>query len=103
MNLEMHKPLTETSYYILLALAQPGHGYYVMQKVEELSGGSVRIAAGTMYGALENLLQNGWLEQLPSADKRRKLYKTTALGNQVLQQDTQRMKKMLRLAENVGL
>ncbi|MBE6072007.1 MAG: PadR family transcriptional regulator, partial [Clostridium butyricum] len=43
--------------YILLSLKEPSHGYAIMQKVEELSDGRVRIAAGTMYGAIENLLK----------------------------------------------
>ena len=54
--------LTETTYYILLSLLEPGHGYAVMQKAEELSEGRVRIAAGTMYGALDNL-SNGWRDK----------------------------------------
>ncbi|EHI68654.1 transcriptional regulator, PadR domain protein [Streptococcus ictaluri 707-05] len=56
--MKRHKnlPLTETTSYILLALLEPGHGYHIMQKVEEMSDGDVRIAAGTMYGAIENLL-----------------------------------------------
>ncbi|WP_369814324.1 PadR family transcriptional regulator [Lysinibacillus sp. FJAT-14745] len=41
-------------HYILLALREPLHGYAMMQKIEEMSEGSVRIAAGTMYGAIEN-------------------------------------------------
>lgn len=52
MNRDKNLPLTETVYYVLLALLEPLHGYAVMQKVEELSGGQVRLAAGTMYGAI---------------------------------------------------
>lgn len=102
MNREKYLPLTETTYYILLALAQPGHGYHVMQKVEELSGGTVRIAAGTMYGALDTLLKNGWIQALPSADPRRKLYVLSPLGSHVLQQDAQRMRHMVALAGLAG-
>ena len=52
MNLNKYLPLTETTFYILLSLKEPSHGYAIMQKVEELSNGRVRIAAGTMYGAI---------------------------------------------------
>ena len=42
--------LTEAVYYILLSLVEPKHGYGIMQNVEMLSGGRVRLAAGTLYG-----------------------------------------------------
>jgi DNA-binding PadR family transcriptional regulator len=51
-------PLTETVFYILLALKQPMHGYLIMQEVEELSKGDVRIAAGTLYGAVNRWKNN---------------------------------------------
>ncbi len=103
MNQGKSLPLTETTYYILLALAQPGHGYHVMQKVEAMSGGRVRIAAGTMYGALETLQKNGWIAAVPSADARRKLYVTTPLGCELLRQDTQRMRQLVALAGEAGI
>ena len=56
MNRDKSLPLTETTYYILLALLKPAHGYLIMQKVEVLSNQQVQIAAGTLYGAIENLL-----------------------------------------------
>gem|GEM_PF-6914801 len=43
--------LTEAVFYILLSLDTPLHGYGIMQNVEHLSGGRVRLAAGTLYGA----------------------------------------------------
>ena len=48
-------PLSETMHLILLALREPLHGYRIMQLVSEMSKGDVNIAAGTLYGALENL------------------------------------------------
>ena len=47
--------LTESTYYILLSLYTPQHGYGIMQQTQELSGGRVRLAAGTLYGALTAL------------------------------------------------
>ena len=58
--------LTEAVYYILLSLVQPLHGYGIMQNVEQLSGGRVKLAAGTLYGAINTLLMKGWLTALPS-------------------------------------
>ena len=68
MNRDKKLPLTETVYYVLLALYEPGHGYAIMRRVEELSGGQVRLAAGTMYGAIENLLKKGPGERGPKAE-----------------------------------
>ena len=56
--------LTEAVYYILLALITPLHGYGIMQRTAELSGGRLVISAGTLYGALSTLMDKGWIEQL---------------------------------------
>ena len=47
--------LTEAVYYILLSLCSPLHGYGIMQRVDEMSAGRVKLAAGTLYGALNTL------------------------------------------------
>ena len=96
-------PLTETTYYILLALLSPGHGYVIMQKVEELSKGRVRIAAGTMYGAIENLLKQGWIIAVPSDDKRRKVFQTSETGRIVLGLEAQRLRGLVILADQYKL
>jgi len=103
MNLSRFLPLTETTYYILVALLEPGHGYSVMQRVEALSGGKVRIAAGTMYGALDNLSRQKWIRSVPSEDKRRKVYQITDLGRDVLKQETARLRDLLRIADQYSL
>lgn len=98
-------PLTETTFYILTALKQPSHGYQIMQTVENLSGGDVRIAAGTMYGALENLLKQKLIALLPvsgNGDSRRKVYQITTAGLEILQADIVRIQKMLQAAQLTG-
>lgn len=99
MNRDKNLPLTETVYYILLALTAPSHGYAVMQKVEELSGGQVRLAAGTMYGAIENLLKKKLIVSAPSEDPRRKVYVISELGKKVLYADYKRMQLMAEKTE----
>ena len=64
--------LTESSYYILLSLYTPRHGYGIMQQTERLSHGRVRLAAGTLYGALNSMCDRGWIIQLPAEDGSRK-------------------------------
>ena len=100
MRRNKHLPLTETTYYILLALLEPAHGYSIMQTVEEMSDGDVRIAAGTMYGAIENLLKLQWIAALPSTDKRRKVYQLTAAGREIVALETERIRKLALLAKS---
>ncbi|HEL9590879.1 TPA: helix-turn-helix transcriptional regulator [Streptococcus suis] len=102
MKRNKHLPLTETTYYILLALLEPAHGYHIMQKVEDMSDGDVKIAAGTMYGAIENLLKLKWICSVPSADKRRKIYQVTATGQEIIKLETQRIQKLHHIAKELG-
>lgn len=95
MERDKHLPLTETVYYILLALVEPAHGYLIMQKVEELSGGQVRMAAGTLYGAIENLLKLKFIQPVASEDSRRKVYAITHKGLDILRLDLERMQYMI--------
>jgi len=84
--------LTEAVYYILLSLLTPMHGYGIMQNVESLSGGRVRLAAGTLYGALSTMLEKGWISALPGeTDSRRKEYQITEAGRNVLREELQRL------------
>ncbi len=93
-------PLTETVFYVLLALRDPAHGYLIMSRVESLSEGEVRLAAGTLYGALENLLKQTLIARVTSDDPRRKVYQLTEHGRQTLLQDTQRMNHMINAFDN---
>lgn len=103
MNRPSYLPLTETTYYILLALLEPAHGYAIMQTVEDMSQGQVRIAAGTMYGAIDNLLKLGWIVNAPSTDARRKVYALSSLGKEVLKEETARLRQLLALAQTKNL
>mgnify|MGYP001249587320 FL=1 len=88
--------LTEGVYYILLSLNTPMHGYGIMQNVELLSGGRVRLAAGTLYGAINTMLERGWIQSLPGeTDSRRKEYQLTIAGSNVLQEEIQRLDELL--------
>lgn len=82
-------PLTESTTYILMALAEPLHGYALMQKVEEMSQGTVKIGPGTLYGAFSQLEKEGLIEMVKEAD-RRKSYVVTAKGRTVLREHIRR-------------
>ena len=88
--------LTEAVYYILLSLLVPRHGYGIMQNADTLSGGRVKLAAGTLYGAINSLLEKGWIMALPGEkDSRKKEYMITEDGKTVLKAEIQRLKELV--------
>ena len=94
--------LTEAVYYILLALITPLHGYGIMQRTAELSGGCLVISAGTLYGALSTLMEKGWIEQLEVvADSRRKEYQITSAGRVVLEQELARLEELVNNGKRI--
>ena len=94
--------LTEATYYILLALVNPQHGYGIMQETEAMSDGRVHLAAGTLYGALNAMTEKGWIEQLPTEDgSRKKNYQLTASGLEVLTRELKRLKELVRNGEEM--
>ena len=92
--------LTEATYYILLSLYQPQHGYGIMQQTTTLSNGRVRLSAGTLYGALASLLEKGWIEQLPE-EGRKKDYRITPAGREVLEMELLRLAELLENGRNI--
>lgn len=98
----MQGALTEAVYYILLSLITPRHGYGIMQNAEQMSGGRVRLAAGTLYGALTTMQDKGWIEALGGdQDSRRKEYALTETGKQVLQVELKRLHELVRNGDAV--
>ena len=94
--------LTESTYYILLSLVNPQHGYGIMQQAEELSKGRVRLAAGTLYGALSAMVDKGWIEQLPVEEgSRKKEYQLTAQGRRVLEKEVERLRELADNGERI--
>ncbi len=94
--------LTEATYYILLSLHRPCHGYGIMQQTEELSGGRVRLAAGTLYGALNSLCDKGWIVlEAADGDSRRKEYRLTDKGREILVREVKRLKELARNGEMI--
>ena len=88
--------LTEAVYYILLSLMKPMHGYGIMQNVEQLSNGRVKLAAGTLYGAINTLLEKGWIASLPGEkDSRKKEYQITEQGKQILESELLRLRELI--------
>jgi DNA-binding PadR family transcriptional regulator len=97
---QQYLPMTETTYYILLALIEPLHGYVVMQRVREMSKGSVEVGPGTLYGAFSNLLKEGFLRMVKE-EKRRKVYELTPKGKDVLRAQIGRLEIMTQAGLDV--
>ena len=87
--------LTEAVYYILLSLQVPRHGYGMMQFVQELSNGRVQLAPGTLYGALSNLVDRGWIQALEGTG-RKKEYEITESGREALRLELIRLEELVR-------
>lgn len=96
---EAARPLTEPVLLILMSLAsRPRHGYALIQDIEALSGGRIRMSTGTLFGALKRLLDDGWIErfELEDTSRQKQAYRLTAHGRRQLQAELERMKQLTR-------
>ena len=87
--------LTEQMYYLLLALHEPGHGYAIMERVREITDGRLQIGPGTLYTLLGRFESEGLIRLNYSEDKKRKIYSLTDLGRQMLEQEYQRLRRLV--------
>ena len=98
----LNAPLTEAVYYILLSVTQPMHGYGIIQNVRDMSGGRLVLAAGTLYGAITNLLAKGWIETAGEEENsRKKEYIITESGLAVLKNELARLEELVSNGKKV--
>ena len=95
---KVYVPMTETAFYILLCLKTPNHGYGIVQTVERLTGGAIKLAPGTMYGSLSKMEKDGLIRFVREEEKR-KIYEITDLGREVLQTEIARIERLYRIAQ----
>ena len=94
--------LTEAVFYILLSLQKPLHGYGIIQNVGELSNGRVKLAAGTLYGALNSLVEKGWIDALPeNPESRKREYVITKNGLSVLEDELARLSELVENGKRI--
>ena len=94
--------LTEAVYYILLSLSTPLHGYGIMQQVREMSRDRVSLGAGTLYGAINTLVEKGWIIPLEGpVDARKKEYQITGKGREVLADELIRLEELVESGKRV--
>lgn len=94
---KVYVPMTETAFYILLCLKKPNHGYGIVQTVERLTDGAIRLAPGTMYGSLSKMEKDGLIQFIREEEKR-KIYQITDLGLEVLQIELNRIERLYWIA-----
>ena len=97
--LSTYEPLTDSMFYIMLALTKPRHGYAIMGFIEEKSNGIITIGPASMYTIIKKLLKADWIYLYDDSDSRRKVYLLTTEGRAVLAADLQVRKQIIELAE----
>jgi DNA-binding PadR family transcriptional regulator len=102
-------PLTPAALNVLLALADgERHGYGIMLEVRERTGGRVRLGPGTLYGAIKRLKEGGMIEESggrsdgEADDERRRYYRLTGFGSEVLAAEVERLDSLVRAARRKG-
>ncbi len=105
-------PLSPQAFHILVALAdRDQHGYGIMQDVAERTGGKLRLSAGTLYGSIKRLLEEGLIVELRASQRpkdepdigRRRYYRLTQSGRKAAMQEVRRMTELLEQARAHGL
>lgn len=92
--------MTETGFYILLCLREEAHGYGVVQRVDALTHGHLRLSPGTLYGSLSKMEKDGLIRFIREEDKR-KIYRITDLGLEVLQLEMARIERLYQNMQEV--
>lgn len=105
-----HLPLKAPQHLTLLLLAQqPTYGVALLDRLEERSGGTIRLNAGSLYRMIGQLVEDGLVEPFDEVQSPggvgapRKLYRVTALGRAVLRAEAERQAGLLEMARGLDL
>lgn len=93
--------LTEVTFFILLSLYTPKHGYKIMQFVEEKTQGRLILGAGSLYGAIHTLQERNWITLVGDGTGRKKEYVITEVGKQVAEVERNRIKSLIHIADEM--
>ncbi len=93
--------LTEVTFYILLSLYTPKHGYAIMQFIGEKTGGRLSLGAGTLYGALNSLQEKGWIAPCGDSRGRKKEYFITLQGKETAEKELVRLNELVSVAGGI--
>lgn len=99
-------PLTTLTYHILLALADHDrHGYSIIKEVEQRTGRSMQIETGALYHAIRRMRNEKLIEPAAAAEhqsaeqSRRRTYRLTEWGRDVLAAESARLRQLVDIAE----
>lgn len=93
--------LTEAVSYILLALYKPTHGYGIMKFIRTITNDRVILGSGTLYGAIDTLLKNGWIKIDDNQNDNRKCYVITENGKANIENEITRLKELIFHGERI--
>ena len=95
---------TRAEFHVLLALLDgPRHGYGLMQDVEELSGGELKLGPGTLYTAIKRLRASRLISETDADADRRRCYRLTRKGKSIVEEEARRLQELVRAARKRGL
>jgi DNA-binding PadR family transcriptional regulator len=103
--IESHLPLSPAVFYVLLSLADgEKHGYVISKEIARRTNDEVRLSAGTLYGIIKRLLEDGFIEESDERpdfsldDERRRYYRLTKQGIALAQAEAERLERVLAIA-----
>lgn len=96
--IKSYLPMSEASFLLLFCLRQENHGYGIMQRVQELTDGRVVMGAGTVYTILYKM-ENDELIEVTRTEDRKKLYRITPIGEEILEKEIERICQLARIAQ----
>ena len=85
------------------------HGYAILREVNQNHQGMVKLLPGTLYNLMRRMLADGWIAELEERpdpaidDERRRYYRLTGLGNQVLADEARRLAEWVHAARQHGV
>ena len=95
---KVYVPMKETAFFILLCLRKPNHGYGIVQMVDKMTDGAVKLTPGTMYGSLSKMEKDNII-RFVREEYKRKIYQITDLGSEVLQIELKRIERLYKIAQ----
>ncbi len=91
--LKAYMPMTETAFYILLSLTEPRHGYGIIQHVDKITNGRIKLGSGTVYGTLSKM-EKSQIISVYSDENRKTIYEITDLGKILIKEEINRIKEV---------
>jgi DNA-binding PadR family transcriptional regulator len=92
--------LTEPMFYVLLCLKEPLHGYGIMQKIDELTGGRIKVGPGTLYNLIDRFNKEMIVKRVETSGKK-KTYQLTDKGLELLNAEMMRLKQLISDGEKM--